>query len=159
MNGVSVSVSYQVGRPAPSRETVMQLQAALEDMPDAMGAEECEDKFNEHFFAPGMYGRLMHIPAGMCIVGKIHKHAHINVITRGRVKVVSEFGEDLYEGPKIWVSEPGTKRAVYALEDTDWMTVHANPDDLTDVREIEKQVIADSFSDFDRLQLERGEET
>jgi hypothetical protein len=127
-------------------------------LPEAIDAETLERELNEHFFAPGVYGRKMLIPAGMCVVGKIHRHAHLNVITTGVIKVVTEFGEDTYTGPRIWVSEPGTKRAVYAIEDTEWLTVHANPDNLSDVRKIEAQVIAPTFAEFDTPRLGQEEE-
>lgn len=152
---VSLSYSFQVGR--PTRQKIVDLQAALAEQPDAMGEAELEEKYNEHFFAPGVYGRLMHIPAGMCVVGKIHKHAHLNVITKGVIKVVTEFGEELYTGPKIFVSEPGTKRAVVALEDTDWLTIHTNRNEHRDLRALEDEIIAPSFEAFDRLRIEQGD--
>lgn len=142
---------YTVGQNAPSRSKILDLQAALMAQPDAMTEEEMENELNEHFFAPGVYGRKMTIKAGMCIVGKIHKHAHLNVITKGVIKVVTEFSEDVYTGPKIWVSEPGIKRAVYAIEDTEWLTIHHNASDETDIREIEREVIASSYQEFDGL--------
>lgn len=146
---------YEVG--TPSRDKILNLQAALEAQPDAMDEEELEREFNQHHFAPEVYARTMLIPAGMCVVGKIHKHAHINVITRGVIKVVTEFGEDIFTGPRTWVSEPGTKRAVYAIEDTEWITIHPNPDNLTDIRKLEEQLIAPSFESYDMLAIEQGE--
>lgn len=154
VDNIELKASWTLGQPV--REKIMGLQSVLAEMPDAKGPEEMEAEYNEHYFAPGVYGRVMHIPAGMCVVGKIHKHAHLNVITKGRIKVVTEFGESVLVGPTIFVSEPGTKRAVYALTDTDWLTVHHNPDDKTDIREIEEDVIAPSFEAFDMLQLGQG---
>ena len=142
-----------------TRNSIVSLESALKDQPDAIDEQELEDTYNDHYFAPGMYARKMLIPSGMCVVGKIHKHAHINIITFGVIKVVTEFGEDVYTGPRTWVSEPGTKRAVYALEDTEWLTIHANPSDTQDIRDIESQVIAPDFDTFDRLQLSRGDST
>jgi hypothetical protein len=113
------------------------------------------DHFLEHYFAPHVYGRRLFIPKGMFGVGKIHNHAHLNILLRGVVKVVTEFGEDVYTGPRVWVSEPGTKRSVFALEDTEWMTIHPNFENTQDLAALEDYVIAKSFEDFDRLQLER----
>jgi hypothetical protein len=39
-----------------------------------------------------MYAREILLPAETFIVGKIHKHAHLNIVTRGRCTVVTEFG-------------------------------------------------------------------
>jgi hypothetical protein len=148
---VRLSASYTLGTALPSRRKVVDLEDAVRAQPGSFDWEEAEEALNEHYFAPGVYGRMIHMPAGLCVVGKIHKHAHLNIITRGVVRVVTEFGEDTFVGPKVWVSEPGTKRAVYVIEDTDWMTVHHNPSDTQDIREIESEVIAQSFREFDAL--------
>lgn len=47
------------------------------------------------------------------------------------------------EAPYTFVSEPGTKRAVLALEDTLWTTVHVT--DETDLEKIEEYVIAPTY--------------
>lgn len=96
-----------------------------------------------HIFAPGVYCREMTIPKGVLVVGKIHRHAHVNVISQGRVAVVTEFGQEVYEAPRTWVSEPGTKRSVIALEETIWLTVH--PTEETDLAKIEEHVIAPTY--------------
>jgi len=142
-----------IGRP---RADIMALESLIATIPGAINSAEATERYNEHFFAPGMYGRKMFIPADMCVVGKIHNHAHINVITRGVVRVVTEFGEETIAGPRIWVSEPGTKRAVYAIEDTEWLTIHANPGNTENLEEIEAEVIAPDFEAFDQIRLEGG---
>ena len=141
----------------PAREKIMALQEAISQSPECLTEKELEDQLNTHYFAPGVYGREMLIPAGTVIVGKIHKHAHLNVITQGVIKVVTEFEEVVYEGPRTWISQPGIKRAVYALEDTVWLTVHANPTDTQDIREIEDAVIAPDFETLDKLMITSGE--
>lgn len=100
----------------------------------------------QHHFAPGAYGREMTLPAGLVVVGKIHKHAHINVISKGRVQVFTEQDGVLeLAAPCTFVSSPGTKRVVHVLEETVWTTVHVT--DKTDLAEIEREVIATDFSE------------
>ena len=147
INGVSASYSYGVGK--PFREKVVDLEEMLMRQPDNLTPEEAEEKFITHHFAPNVYGREMVIAKGMCIVGKIHKHAHLNILAKGRVKVVTEFGEDLIEAPSMWTSEPGTKRALVALEDLVWITIHHDPKGDGDTNELEKYIIAESFEAFD----------
>lgn len=122
--------------PAPTREKIQQLQEAMlelrTDMPEP-----------EHFFAPGMYGRRLPIPAGMLVVGKTHKHAHLMMVLQGKAEIVTEFGRDLVEAGHISVSQPGAKRVVLTLEDTVFVTVHHNPDDVEDLEIIEKNHIED----------------
>jgi len=100
-----------------------------------------------HTFAPGCYAREMTIPEGQVIIGKIHRHAHVNVISAGRVRVLSEFGIEELQAPCTFTSQPGIKRVVLALENTVWTTIHVT--DETDLEKIEKYVIADDYSDIE----------
>lgn len=103
----------------------------------------------QHHFAPHSYGRTMFLPRDHTVVGQIHKHAHVNVISTGRVRVFTE-GEGELElvGPLTFVSSPGTKRSVVVLEDTVWTTFHVvtmeNPS-INDLAEIAREVIATDF--------------
>lgn len=126
---------------AQRRAGIMKLQQAMLEHPERLNLDT--DTPLRHFFAPGVYGREMSIPAGTLIVGKIHRHAHLNIISQGRVRVVTEFGEHELTAPHTFVSEPGTKRAVLALEDTIWTTIH--PTTSTDLEEIEREVIAPTY--------------
>ena len=131
--------ALQLGR----REAILRLQDAIISEGRDVGPASCPVK---HHFAPGSYGREMTLPAGMVVVGKIHKHAHINVISKGRVQVFTE-QEGVLElaAPCTFVSSPGTKRVVHVLEETVWTTVHVT--DKTDLAEIEREVIATDFSE------------
>ena len=103
-----------------------------------------------HHFAPGNYAREMHIPPHIIIVGKLHRHAHINIISKGKITVVTEHeGVQILEAPCTFVSQPGTKRVVCAHEETVWTTIH--PTNETDLDKIESEVIA---KDYDEIELE-----
>ena len=129
--------ALQLGR----REAILRLQDAIISEGRDVGPASCPVK---HHFAPGSYGREMTLPAGMVVVGKIHKHAHINVISKGRVQVFTEQAGVLeLAAPCTFVSSPGTKRVVHVLEETVWTTVHVT--DKTDLAEIEREVIATDF--------------
>lgn len=105
-----------------------------------------------HAFAEGCYVREIFIPAGSMLVGKIHKHAHPNFLMQGKVIVVTEQGGRAYlEAPLSMISHAGTKRAIYALTDTIWITVHVTQE--TDLDKIEDYVIA---KDYAALQLYQG---
>lgn len=124
------------------RQNLYALQAEVADWPEV----DCP---LQHLFAPDIYIRTIFIPAGTCIVGKIHKHAHANILSSGKVTVVTESGgkEDL-EGPIQMISEPGTKRAVYAHTNVVWTTIHPNPTNTTNVDEIEEFVIAKTYEEY-----------
>ena len=129
-----------------SRSKICALQDALLEFPEQSGQN---DEFITHYFAPNVYGRQIDMPAGLVVVGKIHKHAHLNIITKGTVKVTTEKGSEVYTAPKTWISEPGIKRAVLVLEDTQWLTIHPNETDTKDLNELEDFVIAPDFQALD----------
>lgn len=134
------------------RQKLYALQKSCADLPDV-------EMPLQHTFAPGVYVRTIFIPAGSVIIGKIHKHRHANVLSQGHVTVLTESGglEEL-RGPLTMVSEPGTKRAVYAHTDTVWTTIH--PTDKTDLGEIEDEVIAKSYEEYERFaRMQLGEST
>lgn len=138
------------------RNDVVQLQATMESLPEGgvmfgdklilpIGAEFCECR---HHFAPDTYGRELLMPAGVTIVGKIHRHAHVNVVSMGRVRVYTEHeGEVEITAPCTFVSVPGTKRAVHILEDCVWTTIHANPSNTTDLAQLEREIIMPDFTE------------
>lgn len=107
----------------------------------------------QHVFAPGAYARTMFIPAGTVIVGKIHKHAHLNILSQGTVLVITETeGDRQLTGPLTMVSPPGTKRAVHALTDVVWTTIHLTNE--TDLAKIEEEVIAKNFEEYEQFRLQ-----
>jgi hypothetical protein len=131
------------------------IRRSLYDLQAAVGRElepvECP---LQHVFAPGAYARTMRIPAGTVIVGKIHKHAHLNILSQGTVCVMTETeGDRQLTGPLTMVSPPGTKRAVYAVTDAVWTTVHCLPTDMTDLEEIENEVIAKTYEEYEQFAL------
>ena len=125
------------------RQKLYALQRDIFSLPDL-------DMPLQHVFAPGIYLRTIFIPAGGVIIGKIHKHRHGNVLSQGKVAIFTEHGGvEHWEGPVTMVSEAGTKRAVYAKTDTYWTTIHLNPTDTQDLAELEKNIIANSYSSYE----------
>jgi hypothetical protein len=69
------------------------------------------------------------------------------------VSVLTEFGVEELRAPLTFISKPGTKRVVYAHEDTVWTTIHGTRH--TDVKKVEEDIICKTFAEYDRLlQLE-----
>jgi len=127
----------------PTREDILRLETHMREI-------EQLDCPLTHTFAPGSYARGIQLPAGALIVGKIHLHAHLNIISRGLVTVVTEFGRmqiDARKQPVTFTSQPGTKRALYVHEETWWTTVHLT--DSTDLAEIEREIIAPTYAELD----------
>lgn len=93
----------------------------------------------EHFFAPGVYGRMMIAKAGTVLVGKTHKHAHLAMLLEGEVSIVSKYGTATYKAPYIINVNAGDKRAFAALTDVKWITIHATEE--TDLQKLEQQLV------------------
>lgn len=131
------------------REMICTLQKTMQEAQDTGLIEKTD--INEilpltHFFAPGMYGRQVSLAKMNWAIGKIHRHAHINIVSKGKVMVLTEDGPMFITAPYTFVSSVGTKRFVLAIEDSIWTTVHATCE--TDLAKIEDEVIA---KDYDAL--------
>lgn len=127
----------------PTREQILTLETRMREF-------EQIDCPLTHTFAPSAYGRTIRLPATALVVGKIHLHAHLNIVSRGLVTVVTEFGRkqiDARAQPVVFTSEPGTKRALYCHEETWWTTIHLT--DKTNLAEIEREIIAPTYAELD----------
>jgi quercetin dioxygenase-like cupin family protein len=104
---------------APARDAIRDLALAVSQL------EEQVDCPLIHYFAHGLYGRRIFMQAGICVVSRVHKHQHLTVVLYGRAIVRDAFGnEKLIEGPDVFVTEPGTQRALLIDTDSEWMTIH-----------------------------------
>ena len=78
----------------------------------------------KHTFHGGMYCREVWRPAGVLVIGKVHKKEHFYVIMYGTVSITTDDGVRSITGPCVLNSMPGTKRAVYAETDALCVTFH-----------------------------------
>lgn len=127
------------------REAIMAKERELMARPDAVGREAF---ITNHYFAPGSYAREIFLPKGSSVIGGIHRHAHVNVISKGRVLVATPSSDEVEElaAPLTFISDPATKRLVHALEDTVWTTIHVTQS--TDLQAIERELIAPGFDEL-----------
>ena len=112
--GGCVKVTY-------SLPTMISKVQALQNVISQMPQYEPETK---HTFHAGMYCREVWRPAGVVVVGKIHKKEHFYLIVSGTVSITTDEGVKSITGPHLLCSKPGTKRAVYAETDALCMTFH-----------------------------------
>lgn len=121
------------------RDKVNQIEALMLQMPQI----EMEVR---HHFSKGIYARELRIPKGVTLTGKIHKEEQLNILAKGKIKVLVGSLIQEVEAPFIVVSPPGTKRVAYALDDCVWITVHGTNE--KDLAIIEKQFIAQSETEY-----------
>jgi len=94
----------------------------------------------EHRFTPGMYSRQMSVTKGTLLSSKIHKSTHQFILSTGHVSVWTE-GEGVVHmvAPFHGTTTPGTRRMIFAHEDSVWTTFH--PTNETDLDKIESDLI------------------
>ena len=120
---------------------VLKLQSAMSDMSENLDGIPAAT----HVFAPSAYARTIILTKGSTVVGKMHRHAHVNVISYGAVRVATYEGLKDYFGHNVFVSPPNVKRSVHAMEETCWTTFHVTSE--TDLEKIEADVIIEENSE------------
>jgi quercetin dioxygenase-like cupin family protein len=94
-----------------------------------------------HYFADGMYCRVVYREAGVITVGKVHKKEHFYMVIAGAIRVTTDDGVKDLHAPAVLVCSPGTKRIVVSLDDSVCVTVHRT--DKRDIEEIEREITED----------------
>lgn len=97
-----------------------------------------------HYFSHGVYTRELLIPKGTVLTGKIHRYSSVNIISKGKIRAISDQGTHDIEAPHVFVTGPFVKKAGYALEDTVWINV-LPWDGEEDVELIEKEFTIPSY--------------
>jgi hypothetical protein len=89
------------------RHNVLTVEQGLKDRV-ASGELVSDDSPLKHYFSPVdekygccAYAREILLRKGSLVIGKIHKHQHLNIISKGKVTVFTEFGKKELEGPYV----------------------------------------------------------
>ncbi len=127
------------------RKNIMTLESKMRQHPDVIIGDSPQFPL-KHTFSDGCYVREIFIPKGSLIVGKIHKHSHPNFLMKGDVSVLTEEGPKRLKAPLSMISPAGTKRVVYAHEDTVWITIHVT--NKKNLKKIENEIIAKTYSEL-----------
>ena len=141
-----------------SRERIIEFENALISAADGINIEGngkrvmTESKIApiKHTFADGVYIRQMDMAAGTIVVGAIHKHLHMCFLLSGLLTVADENGTKDYIAPCYIISTPGTKRVLYAHEDSVWYNTHKNPSNTKDIRKIEEELVAINYKEYEQ---------
>ena len=103
----------------------------------------------KHSFADGIYIREMKMKQGQLGFSAIHKHSYGFFLLSGVLASSKEEGIEEFIAPCYIVSPRGAKRVVYAIEDCVITTVHANPTNTQDLKEIEQSNVVFSWADYE----------
>ncbi len=97
-----------------------------------------------HRFTKGMYIREIFMPEGSLVTSKIHKTQHPFIVSKGSVMVSIDGGEWVkITAPYTGITQSGTRRILFILEDCIWTTFHRFPritgeeNDLPEAKKVE----------------------
>lgn len=93
-----------------------------------------------HHFSDGLYAKELVIPKDMGIVQHSHKYAHLSILAKGRVIVISDDKEQEYKAPACIEIKAGVHHKVISLEDAIWYCIHATEE--TDADKVDEVLIA-----------------
>jgi len=116
----------------PTLDEIKRLQYEMKDAPQP----ELE---TEHYFSGGMYCRKLIAPAGLLLVGKVHKKDHFFMCAKGQIIAWSENGMVTLNEGDILCSKAGTKRVILSVTDSIYINFHKT--NKTNIDKIEKELI------------------
>ena len=137
-------MTRELTKPAPGLREIMRLQQSMSELPQF-------ELPVQHHFTAGAYGRQLFVPAGVMLVGKLHRTEHFLLVV-GDVEIINGAQRERVTGIRVMNTKPGTKRAIYAHADSTLFTFHVT--DLKDVEAIEEEII-----EPDPVELLGGAET
>jgi hypothetical protein len=124
----------------PAQKTVDKMQAAMKRLPQV----DCP---LVHRFTPGLYVREIHVPAGTLVISKIFKAEFPFIISQGKVSIwVEGVGVKKLEAPYFSITKAGMRRIIFHHTDVVLTTLH--PTNLTDINQIEDEVIYNPDKDM-----------
>lgn len=101
-----------------------------------IGMEQVECPLEDQFY-PGLYIRERFVPAGTLFTTYTWKTTHPFRCIHGELLIWQDGkGWEVFKAPCKGITYAGTKRIVYAIDDVIWETLHANPDDIHDEKEL-----------------------
>ena len=112
----------------------------------------------KHSFADGIYVREMRMKKGQLGFSAIHKHSYAFFLLSGVLASSKEEGVEEFIGPCYIISPQGAKRIVYAIEDCVIVTIHANPTNTQDLKELEKLNVVFNWEEYEEYINTKNEE-
>ena len=104
----------------------------------------------KHTFTDGIYIRQMSMCEGSAVIGKIHKNPHVWFLLSGVLSVATETSSEDYEAPCYVEAPAGSKRVIFAHEDSVWVNIYPNPTNTRDLDEIERTIIIENYDEFEK---------
>ena len=108
----------------------------MEEITDVM---DIIDKYTHELFVDGMYARTIILLKNTIAVGHVHKKRVINILSQGSLLIKTEDSEEgkVITAPVIFITEPGSRKSVFALEDS--VLTNILRTDKTTTKEVEEE--------------------
>jgi hypothetical protein len=132
------------------RSEIIELQDSLIEFVDGENVVKGDSEVFplKHTFTDGIYIRQMSMKKDSFVIGKIHKHNHVWFLLTGKISVADENNTVDHIAPCYVEAPAGSKRMIYAREDSTWVNIHANPTNTQDLEELEELIIAKDYEEF-----------
>lgn len=121
MNIVSLNYSYLSIPPLIGIPSIAQMY----EVEEKLAALPQPDFQLVNRFSDGLYARQVTMKRGYFLTSKIHLKEHFAFILTGDITVWTDQDCERFRAPCVLTTKPGTKRVLFAHEDTVWITVHA----------------------------------
>lgn len=139
------------------REQIQSLQQLLIDNADGENIEgdgkniiHSKNFPLKHTFADGVYIRQMDMQADSMVVGAVHNHLHVWFLLTGHLMVITEDTTEEFIAPCYVLATPGSKRVIYAMEDSIFVNIHKNPYNIKDIKKLEDDLVSLTFEDYEK---------
>ena len=131
------------------RTSVVDLENQLLSSDSSLVVKGNSDSFPlTHSFSEGIYVREMKMNKGGLVIGKIHNKTHTWFLMKGHIIVATEEGVMEYIAPTYVNAIAGAKRVIEAIEESVFINVHPNPDNITDTDELERILTCESYEAY-----------
>jgi len=107
----------------------------------------------KHSFSEGVYIREMFMQKGGLVIGKLYKISHTWFLLKGELEVATDEGTEHYTAPCYVNAPEGTKRVLHAIEDVIFVNVYPNPDNITDIEQLEDMLTCTSYQKYEEYKL------
>jgi len=111
-----------------------------------------------NFEGDNIYAREIEVPAGTFLTGGLHKYDHISILVKGKLLywTLDDDEASILNGYSVNITKAGTKRVVYVLEDSIWITSHHVPGNDRTAEDARAYLTAVSYEEYVKFKEENS---